>query len=421
MALLSMQHSTKRQSNRVYDPWGIGPQDDSQPNSKVYQAQATIYTIFIELAKTWASDDVISLFQQVFIHCVDSSESNLVPAIYTILSRGSEEDFHYTLNRVCYILINNWESARTPDAILDLMDSLATASEASAGTSSQLRTLRQWLDTFLQSKSFKDLQLYASRYTRSTHWTHRYTSYLLASQSLNQNNPDEQRSVANAASGAMKRAFKRDLAMYTIQVDRPKKSDRPSSNPTLLGEHVVSLIKKILTNKGEFSGQNLANRFLTQAKNTTFKHCKQGLLEYLLLSMGSNEMITVLKEELRQHLGTLYTHYDERPTDDAILLRTANQVIDFFTIDRRGTPAAMMTLLLHKGYALTLVIFLLKVIMISPKSRIYLEGKIGDLVTHYSELPETECEWLIRFLEIVTVTFTIYSEQSAITNQAPAS
>ena len=414
MASRLPKHLTTSKQTRIYDPWDLRCQAEAVNDGGVQHAQTTIYTIFITLAKTWAPDDVLSLFRKAFIHCVDSSDSNLAPALYHILKVGKEKDFHYTLNRVCYILINNWETARNPNAILNLITILESATDIHAGSASPLRTLRKWLTTFLKSQAFKDLKLFTSRYTHSSHsshWTHRYTSYLLASQSLNQNNPDEQRSVANVASGEIKREFKRNLAMYAIQSERANASTHILDNPTLLGEHILPLIKKILTKKGEFSCQNLANIFLAQSENVKFKRFKYGLTEYLLFSMGSEGMTAELKTQLSQYLNTLYTHYDDRPIDGAIRLRTANQVINFFTLDKQGIPAPIMTLLLSKGYALTLAILLLKVIMISPNSRRYLEGKIGNLVTYYSELPEAECQWLIKFLEILKVTFTIYSDQ----------
>ncbi|MGK7890840.1 MAG: hypothetical protein AB4042_16035, partial [Leptolyngbyaceae cyanobacterium] len=59
-----------------------------------------------------------------------------------------------------------------------------------------------------------------------------------------------------------------------------------------------------------------------------------------------------------------------------------------------------------------LVVLLLKVVMISPKSRMYLESRIGELIAHHKSLPEADCEWLIQFLEVLRVTFTIYSDNT---------
>ena len=124
------------------------------------------------------------------------------------------------------------------------------------------------------------------------------------------------------------------------------------------------------------------------------------------------QRLVKLKKHLSQNLDSLYAHYDEQPVDKAMMLRTANQVVDFLTIDKHSGPSPTMILLLSKGYALTLAILLLKVIMISPKSRAYLEAKIGDLVNYYGEHPKEECKWLIQFLEILNVTFTIYSDRT---------
>ena len=406
---------------RTYDPWDLLTKEPNTIHGDIQQAQTAIYDIFINLAKTWQPDDILSLFRQIFIHCVDSSGSNLTPALYTILKAGTEEDFHYTLNRVCYILINNWETSRHQEAILKLIEILETATDLKAGASPQLRTLRQWLTAFLASQAFKDLKIYASRYTHPSHWTHRYTSYLLTSQSLNQDNPDEQRLVSNIAASELKRDFKRNLAMYTIQADKPLKASDTPDNPTLLGEHILPLIKRILAKKGEFNCQNLANIFLAQSQNLKFKQFKCGLSDYLIFSMGSHAITNVLKKHLLTYLEPLYSHYDDHLVDKAIMLRTANQIINFLTIDKQGSPSSIMVLLLDKGYALTLAILLLKVIMISPNSRAYLEAKIGDLVNYYGDRSAEECQWLIQFLEILQVTFTIYSDNNISYNLVPIS
>ena len=59
---------------------------------------------------------------------------------------------------------------------------------------------------------------------------------------------------------------------------------------------------------------------------------------------------------------------------------------------------------------MTLVVTLLKLILISKNSRTHLESRIADLIRYYEAMPEQECRWVVNFLEIFNVTFTIYAE-----------
>ena len=43
------------------------------------------------------------------------------PGIYEYFENKEEDDFHYTLKRSCYILINNWETNRQYQYIQDLI------------------------------------------------------------------------------------------------------------------------------------------------------------------------------------------------------------------------------------------------------------------------------------------------------------
>jgi hypothetical protein len=57
------------------------------------------------------------------------------------------------------------------------------------------------------------------------------------------------------------------------------------------------------------------------------------------------------------------------------------------------------------------VLILLKLILISPNSRIHLETKIAQIIKYYMDSPEKQCKWLINFLEIFNITFAIYADQ----------
>ncbi|MGK7888664.1 MAG: hypothetical protein AB4042_04975, partial [Leptolyngbyaceae cyanobacterium] len=323
---------------------------------KVEQAQNAIYEVFLAIAHNWQAEDILTLFRQTFFHNVDSSETNLAPAQQVLLSIGQVEHFHYTLNRVCYILINNWETTRQHDAIASLVEMLAEANELSGGVSTQLRKLRSHLTAFTTTKAFHQLELYASRYHRTPHWSHRYTAYLMASQYLDPDSPDEQRQAAKMVLNSLNGEFKRDLAIYTIRSEKRLPSDAPIENPTLLGDHILPLIKKILLKKGKFSCQNLANIFLAQSEDLKYKHFKKSLQEYLVFSMNpADKVAQTIRKYLLEFITDLYCHQNDCVVDEAIRMRTANKLIDGLTMTRSGKTSSIMQLLLGQGRSLTLV------------------------------------------------------------------
>jgi ribosome-associated translation inhibitor RaiA len=66
--------------------------------------------------------------------------------------------------------------------------------------------------------------------------------------------------------------------------------------------------------------------------------------------------------------------------------------------------------LLSQGNPMTLVVMLLKLMLVSKNSRTHLEARIADLLRYYQEIPEQDCRWVVNFLEIFNVTFTIYGD-----------
>jgi hypothetical protein len=80
------------------------------------------------------------------------------------------------------------------------------------------------------------------------------------------------------------------------------------------------------------------------------------------------------------------------------------------TIANGQDPAHLFVLLLSKGNALTLVILLLKLVLISPYSRTHLEARIADLIKYYEDYSEEQCQWMIHFLEIFNITMAIHAE-----------
>ncbi|HEY9816461.1 MAG TPA: hypothetical protein V6D20_11770, partial [Candidatus Obscuribacterales bacterium] len=88
----------------------------------ISNAQTVIYQFLLDAVKTWPPEEVLAEFRRLFIHQVNTTSSDTVPALYEIVFANQEQEFHHTLKRACYILINNWEIKRQYTYISDLID-----------------------------------------------------------------------------------------------------------------------------------------------------------------------------------------------------------------------------------------------------------------------------------------------------------
>lgn len=387
----------------------------SRPPAQItpQQAQTRIFDFLLDAVKTWSPKDVLDEFQNLFFCQGDTTVNETSEALYALLLSGTATDFHNTLKRSCYILVNNWEVARQVDAIQSLVQLFQDETLQRRTFSFSLKRLRGWLCDFIDSDDYRELQLFASRLVndhKSTEWTSRYASYLMVSQYMNSDNPIEQREVARAVSRRLKEKFKLDLALYTAHSQSTLHQTKLLENPTALGDSALRLIKLIVARRGQFSHKNLANLFLKQTEGLSYRAFKSSLLEYLIYSVSQPMAAKTLKQRVAAKLATLYKEYDYAELDPSLKLRTCNRIIDQLMTEDKQRPSELFTLLLSQNNALSLAIILLKIILISRKSHLYLEARIADLIRYYEGFSQEQCTWVINFLEIFQVTFAIYAE-----------
>lgn len=386
-----------------------------QPRN-LQSAQQTIYSFLLDIVKKWPPEEVLLEFKRLFLCRVDAATSDAMESVYDIVFSNNEEEFRNTLKRSCYILVNNWDAARRVQPIRELLNAFWDETLPKESISPTLNRLRAWVDRFKNSPDFQDLKLFTSRYDaqqnpEDIHWVKRYTSYLLVPQYIDQTNPIEQREAARALAKQLRDQFKFDLAMYVARSQSIQTTQEPPRNPTVLGEEVLRLIKTVVVKRGSYNYTNLANIFLQQNQDISYQAFKQNFITYLLsFTHEGSDHAKTLRKLIVDRFSTLYQEYEDNTVTDALILRTSNRVIDFLTTENQQQPASMFVLLLSQGSPMTLVIALLKLILASPNSRIYLEARIADLIRYYENYPEDECRWVVNFLEIFNVIFTIHAE-----------
>ncbi|KAM3115546.1 hypothetical protein [Phormidesmis sp. 146-33] len=388
------------------------PDRVSRSGRNIQLAQETIYRFLLDVVRKWPPEEVLLEFKRLFLYHVDSVSSGAVHAVYEIVFNNDEEEFRNTLKRSCYILVNNWDASRNFKPIQDLVYVFQDNALDLHTISPTLKRLRQWIENFRNSKDYEDLKLFASRYEEQQigPWSSRYTSYLLVPQYVDLGNPIEQREAARALSKQLKDRFKFDLAMYIAKSQIISSPERLPKNPTALGDNVLRLIKTIVAKRGPFSYANLANIYLNQVQQLSYRDFKQSLKKYLIFSVDNNKFSETLQAKLSDKMALLYGDYDDDLVNDALILRTCNRVIEYLTTENRNDPSALFVLLLSQGNPMTLVIVLLKLILICKNARTHLEAQIAELIRYYEKCPEEDCWWVVNFLEIFNVTFAIYAE-----------
>jgi hypothetical protein len=377
----------------------------------IQASQELLYDFFLHSVQRDPSDEVLTTFRRLFVEHTQATESSLPVALYTIVISNNPQEFKYTLKRVCYILINNWGIQRKSDAIKALIKMFEDRSILRAGISVMMKRLREWLQDFITSQDFKDLQLFAARYDEEKHWSERYTSYLLVPQYLDLSNPLEQREAARALSFQLKEEFRHDLAMYTAK-SQFTTTQVAIANPTSLGDSVLNLMKVLLIRPGSYSYESLANLFRQQSKGLSYWNFKQALLHYLSFALPRSAMTHAIQSQLPERVMALYGRHNHLMVDDALALRTCNRVVDILITEDRQSPSTLFSMILSQGSPLVPVLLLLKVTLYCRNVQAHLETNIANLIRYYEAFSEDDCRWVINFFEVFRIAFSIYSDNT---------
>ena len=398
-------------------PEALAPQPTAQLQKSaltVSAAQDIIYKFFIYHIKNSPSEVVLQQFKNIFIQLVPPANPTLIQALDTIIEFDSQLEFNYLFKRCIYILLNNWITQKQYQLARDLIKIISDRTLSERHPDNCLKILRVWLTNFLSSKDYEELKLFVLKYEDyqplQNHWTSRYQPYLLATQYLDPKNTPEERQAARLLSQQLKEKYKFDLAMYTSRSQSATSQLNNYHNPTLLGDEALRLIKIILVNRGSLNYRSLANIFLRETQNITYKHFKESLIKYLFNYQSKLLGTDIYQSKIINIIETFHPENDGETLSTGLHLRTCNYLIKCLTVENSGKPTALFLLFATQLNPLTLAILILKLILISPHSRTYLELCCARLIQYYQDDSATECEWLINFLELSQIAITIYGD-----------
>ena len=386
---------------------------DGKMPLEFYAAQQQIYDGLLEAVRKLPANEALAEFEAIFFSHSSSLDADVSPFLYKILFADDEIEFRNTLKRACYIFVNNWDPYRQGEMIHTLLKLFQQPNLTKSTLSPSLKRLRQWLRNFADSQDFAELQLFATQRTKAEQpdsWSTRYTAYQLIAQYINKDNSLEQRQAARTLSRQLKNKYKHNLAMYTAFSQNSSRLNCKYPNPTLLGDGVLRLIKAILIRRGQYSYRNVATLFQQQTRESPYLSYKESLLEYLCFSISDPAFLKLVETQLSKKLSLLYPEYAASTVDPSSNLRTCNRLIDHLTTEDEKIPSLLFAQMIAQGNPLNIAVILLKIVLISPNSQLYLEARLANLISYYTQFMEDECQSIIQFLEVCGVTFAIYSD-----------
>lgn len=378
---------------------------------------------FISAVRQHPPQRVLQYFQNIFFLQRRSLDDAIAQPLLNLVSFDRQEEFLNTLNRSCYILINNWSSSKEKIYYSKLLvEMLPKANQIDPQDCPFKQKVKAWLEIFVESEQYQTLQnliaqdVVSERFSAQSpatekQWTHRYSYYLVKHQANNTSNIKEHREAAKSLSKQIKEQFKFDLAMYFVysQLSTPEKQVR--KNPTTLTPETLRLIQKTLSGRKNINYKNLANIFLKQVEGIRYRDLKKSILNYLKYSLHKQRILpTWLESGLSEFLETLYKEHDDRPWDDYLLLRTCNRLIEYLTKPNFSNPSNPATILAIQKNYLTWTVVVLKILLICKDSYNHLVSCMVDLIEQNEARSMSECQWLIRFLDTLNVVLAIAYE-----------
>lgn len=338
-------------------------------------------------------------------------------ALVELIESKDENAFRLAIKKAFFMVFNTLEDTQKILFVQEFVKLFSESMQKCNFAAPGGNRFKAWLNNFVQSEDYQEIELFAPQDTKSTlpldsaNWTQHYAIYLLVSQSMDVNNPPEQREAARMRSQQLKEQFKFNLAHYVARVQALKKNIDTNTifNPTRLGDRTLPIIKLILLRRGQLSEDCLSQRFRQQTQNQTYKDFKQSFLKYLSLVWSTPEIASSIAKFLSEKFKSLYLEHERDRINNALLLRTCKKLLDdlLFAEDRGTSPFLVE---LAQKAPLTLVRLLVKILLICPPSRTHLEYRIANLIQVYAQFPEPDCQYFTNFLEVLNIALAIYTE-----------
>ncbi|NEQ44570.1 MAG: hypothetical protein F6K00_13810 [Leptolyngbya sp. SIOISBB] len=406
------------------------------PSRSISPQEQLLYGHLLASAEYETPEHLIERFHALFIDGVGYADQEIVSALDHIVSdRGIEEYFHFILNRCCHILVNRWQSNSqlqyAVPLLIDLFEQKPCQSVSEYSRSRQVRQLRQVVKHFTATEQYltlKRLALLIDSDSRQHNedrplgnLIQRYP-YLYEYCLVSEGSPEAHHKHIRHMQACAQQKFEVNLSHYVtyrVRQSRLKKmhSDRevlerlkPVTNPTLLSD------RELVTSLNHFAGKvhqgrsycDTAQNFLERNQSVKFRDFKCELHEYLCESVDPSYGKRKFNKLLADLLEHTLPQNEDQPTNDFLLIRTCNQLLNFLVLESSVKPQhfVFIDLINNLGPVVTTGL-LIKVILLCKKIKSYLEKRFSTLFNHYETASQNNVKWLVQMFENLNVAMSV--------------
>ncbi len=399
------------------------------------QEEQQLYAHLVDCLQRESPRELLDRFRCLFIEGKGYKDTNVRLGLEKIIkSKQAERNFKFVLSRCCHILINYWyREPQMQAAIPELVALFEHLPSSRIGVHTSGR-LRQLVKDFTETEEYLALQrlgkvISPSRETNDSsspsvgNLINRYP-YLYEHCLLSEDSSEEARKTVRQIKARMERRLELDLSRYVtyqvrlVQIARARQLSTGAGriiqqvkNPTLLSELELGIAVKQFVGKVErgYTYRDLSQSFLTHSIGTcSYQVFKKDLYEYLISSIDPKYGKHQFNYKLHQQLQNILPHYNSHKLSEFLIFRTSSQLLDFLVESpQRPNHYVFVDLITNLGATPTIGL-LLKVVLLCPKVKPYLEKRFSILFSHYESSSIKEVPWLVKSLENLHIAFSVH-------------
>lgn len=205
---------------------------------------------------------------------------------------------------------------------------------------------------------------------------------------------------------ASQRRFERQLSRHVIAQMQAQR--QPLPNPTRLSQFGLQIALDRFTGNiwGRETHRDLADRFLRQARQETFKQFKRNLHSYLMASIPNNASSQSFSHQLHQSLENFLSDQNDQQLNTFLLTATCRHLFKFLIVEgSHNLEHKRLVNLVHSLNPFTIAELCLRILLLCPRSQCHLDKRLALLFQHYAQQPQTEINWLIQLLEYMNLAY----------------
>jgi hypothetical protein len=398
--------------------------------------EQVVYEHFQRLIKTETPAQLLERFRSLFIEGANYGDSRVWSTIETLAFESTaEQNFPLIINRCCYILINHWQLQPSKNSSIDRLIGMLAHPDPIPGKYSKIsRRLRQLLQLYLKGADYPVLNrlntvINCQKLEREaieleplgkliTRYPYLYEHALISAERIPENVQtieQIQHKLQDRQEAELSHYFTYQVRKSRIkaQVGREAASNLPRvANPTLLPSKDlgVAFIQFAGKAEGGKSYQDLAHSFAArlQAK-PTIKGFKRDLYKYLTAGINSSYGIRGFNDRLQKTIDGVLADRDSQQLDETSLVKICTHLLNYLVLESstKAQHFVFMDLINNLGAAATTGL-LLKIVLISTKTKPLLENRLSILFQHYESSHCKEVVWLVKSLEHWNVAESIH-------------